>query len=170
MAVCSAGTSAVTMRYDSCGFGMLPLAPWGLAQLSGRWVQLCKLCMFMTLQHDRYVYNPLRRCLCGYDLSLLCCQVNAEFLEYTRSQGNDLSTPAPHFNFPGRKPGDRWCLCASRCAASSSSSSSSSGSSSSSSGGSRNAGLCSSVLHLCQGLAHSTCIFEHAVHSVCSAL
>lgn len=41
-------------------------------------------------------------------------QVNEEFLEYTRSKGNDLSTPAPQYNFPGLKPGDRWCLCASR--------------------------------------------------------
>lgn len=44
----------------------------------------------------------------------LCSQVTAEFLDYTRSMGNDLSSPAPHFNFPGLKPGDRWCLCAGR--------------------------------------------------------
>jgi uncharacterized protein (DUF2237 family) len=37
-----------------------------------------------------------------------------EFLNYTKSRGNDLSTPVPAFNFPGLKPGDRWCLCASR--------------------------------------------------------
>jgi hypothetical protein len=37
-----------------------------------------------------------------------------EFLNFTKSQGNDLSTPVPEFNFPGLKPGDRWCLCASR--------------------------------------------------------
>ena len=36
------------------------------------------------------------------------------FLSYTRRQGNDLSTPVPEFGFPGLKPGDRWCLCASR--------------------------------------------------------
>lgn len=45
---------------------------------------------------------------------VVCAQMTAEFLEYTRSQGNDLSTPMPAFNFPGLKPGDRWCLCASR--------------------------------------------------------
>lgn len=45
---------------------------------------------------------------------VVCAQVTQEFLEYTRSQGNDLSTPVPAFNFPGLKPGDRWCLCASR--------------------------------------------------------
>jgi hypothetical protein len=45
---------------------------------------------------------------------LVCAQVTAQFLEYTKAQGNDLSTPVPAFHFPGLKPGDRWCLCASR--------------------------------------------------------
>jgi hypothetical protein len=37
-----------------------------------------------------------------------------EFLEFSQSRGNDLITPMPMFGFPGLKPGDRWCLCASR--------------------------------------------------------
>lgn len=45
---------------------------------------------------------------------VVCAQVTEEFLAFTQSQGNDLSTPLPMFNFPGLKPGDRWCLCASR--------------------------------------------------------
>lgn len=45
---------------------------------------------------------------------VVCAQVTQQFLDYTRSQGNDLSTPVPAFAFPGLKPGDRWCLCASR--------------------------------------------------------
>lgn len=45
---------------------------------------------------------------------VVCAQVNEEFLAFTKSKGNDLSTPVPMFNFPGLKPGDRWCLCASR--------------------------------------------------------
>lgn len=45
---------------------------------------------------------------------VICAQVTAEFLDFTKSRGNDLSTPAPDYNFPGLKPGDRWCLCASR--------------------------------------------------------
>ena len=36
------------------------------------------------------------------------------FLAYSKSRGNDLSTPRPEFGFAGLKPGDRWCLCASR--------------------------------------------------------
>jgi uncharacterized protein (DUF2237 family) len=43
-----------------------------------------------------------------------CVQVTAEFLEFSKSRGNDLTTPRPEFGFPGLKPGDRWCLCAAR--------------------------------------------------------
>lgn len=42
--------------------------------------------------------------------------VTEEFLEYTKAQGNDLSTPRPQWGFPGLKPGDGWCLCAMRWA------------------------------------------------------
>jgi uncharacterized protein (DUF2237 family) len=44
----------------------------------------------------------------------VCIEVTREFLEYSRFKGNDLSTPLPEFDFPGLKPGDRWCLCAAR--------------------------------------------------------
>jgi uncharacterized protein (DUF2237 family) len=37
-----------------------------------------------------------------------------EFLQFSKSVGNDLITPRPEYNFPGLKPGDRWCLCAAR--------------------------------------------------------
>jgi hypothetical protein len=37
-----------------------------------------------------------------------------QFLEFTKSRGNDLSSPAPQYGFPGLKPGDRWCLCVRR--------------------------------------------------------
>jgi uncharacterized protein (DUF2237 family) len=40
--------------------------------------------------------------------------VTAEFLEFSRMAGNDLSTPRPEYEFPGLKPGDRWCVCAAR--------------------------------------------------------
>jgi uncharacterized protein len=45
---------------------------------------------------------------------VICAQITAEFLRFTTSQGNDLITPVPAYNFPGLKPGDRWCLCVSR--------------------------------------------------------
>ena len=44
----------------------------------------------------------------------VCIIATAEFLEYSRAAGNDLSTPVPQYQFPGLKPGDRWCLCAPR--------------------------------------------------------
>lgn len=44
----------------------------------------------------------------------VCAVMTPEFLEFTKQQGNDLSTPNEAFGFPGLKPGDSWCLCASR--------------------------------------------------------
>jgi hypothetical protein len=49
-----------------------------------------------------------------YGQHVVCAQVTEAFLRYTQAQGNDLSTPVPLYQFPGLKPGDRWCLCASR--------------------------------------------------------
>lgn len=42
----------------------------------------------------------------------VCAQMTAEFLEFSKRRGNDLSTPQP--GFVGLKPGDRWCMCAAR--------------------------------------------------------
>ena len=44
----------------------------------------------------------------------VCCEMTEEFLTFSASVGNDLSTPMPHYGFPGLQPGDHWCLCASR--------------------------------------------------------
>ena len=44
----------------------------------------------------------------------VCILATEEFLIFSKSVGNDLSTPHPEFDFPGLKPGDRWCLCALR--------------------------------------------------------
>jgi uncharacterized protein (DUF2237 family) len=45
---------------------------------------------------------------------VVCCEMTAEFLAFSKSRGNDLSTPHPEWAFPGLKPGDRWCLVAPR--------------------------------------------------------
>jgi uncharacterized protein (DUF2237 family) len=45
---------------------------------------------------------------------VVCAEMTAAFLSFTKAQGNDLSTPRPEWNFPGLEPGDRWCLCAAR--------------------------------------------------------
>lgn len=44
----------------------------------------------------------------------VCAVMTADFLAFSRSVGNDLSTPRPDLGFPGLQPGDRWCLCAPR--------------------------------------------------------
>lgn len=44
----------------------------------------------------------------------VCAAMTAEFLEFSKAAGNDLSTPRPEFGFDGLKPGDQWCLCAER--------------------------------------------------------
>ncbi|ETD82081.1 DUF2237 family protein [Rhodobacter capsulatus] len=47
-------------------------------------------------------------------LHSVCAVMTAEFLAWSAYVGNDLSTPRPEHDFAGLKPGDRWCLCASR--------------------------------------------------------
>src|SRR6202030_1255859 len=44
----------------------------------------------------------------------VCVVMTADFLAFSKTCGNDLSTPMPQFGFAGLKPGDRWCLCAAR--------------------------------------------------------
>jgi uncharacterized protein (DUF2237 family) len=45
---------------------------------------------------------------------IVCAIMTYEFLAFSKSEGNDLSTPIPHYEFPGLKAGDRWCLCLER--------------------------------------------------------
>ena len=49
-----------------------------------------------------------------FGVHTVCAKMTAEFLAFSKSKGNDLSTPFPEAGFPGLKPGDRWCLCAAR--------------------------------------------------------
>ncbi|MCU0957978.1 MAG: DUF2237 domain-containing protein [Hydrogenophaga sp.] len=68
-------------------------------------------------------YDPLtgffRDGCCRTDASdhgthVVCARVTADFLAFSISRGNDLSTPRPDSRFAGLKPGDRWCLCVRR--------------------------------------------------------
>ena len=68
-------------------------------------------------------YDPLTGYLrdgcCSTDAAdrgshLICVRVTGEFLEFSRTRGNDLITPLPQHRFAGLAPGDRWCLCALR--------------------------------------------------------
>lgn len=47
-------------------------------------------------------------------LHVVCAEMTEEFLEFSKAQGNDLSTPVDEAEFPGLVPGDRWCLCVAR--------------------------------------------------------
>ena len=49
-------------------------------------------------------------------IHVVCAVMTREFLAFTLTEGNDLSTPRPEYRFPGLVPGDRWCLCARRWA------------------------------------------------------
>lgn len=44
----------------------------------------------------------------------VCVELTESFLAFSKSRGNDLSTPRPEWNFPGLREGDQWCLCAER--------------------------------------------------------
>src|SRR5512134_614854 len=46
-------------------------------------------------------------------LHIVCARVTRAFLDFARTHGNDLVTPRPELGFPGLKPGDSWCVCAS---------------------------------------------------------
>ena len=57
------------------------------------------------------------KCLTGAEdrgTHVVCAEMTEVFLSFTKSRGNDLSTPIPDYGFPGLQPGDKWCLCASR--------------------------------------------------------
>jgi len=74
-----------------------PLLPCSFAPLTGFFRDGC--CKTDEQDHGRH---------------LVCAQVTAEFLAFSRGRGNDLSTPRAEYLFPGLKPGDFWCLCALR--------------------------------------------------------
>jgi uncharacterized protein len=44
----------------------------------------------------------------------VCAIVSKDFLKFSKERGNDLTTPMPAYGFAGLKPGDKWCLCATR--------------------------------------------------------
>jgi uncharacterized protein (DUF2237 family) len=87
------------IRYDAGARNVLgeELAPCSLDPVTGFFRNGC----CETGPHDTGMHT-------------VCAVMTAEFLSYSRSVGNDLSTPRPDLGFAGLKPGDRWCLCAPR--------------------------------------------------------
>jgi uncharacterized protein len=85
----------------------------------------------MTAKQKNVLGGPLQHCgmdpvtgffrdghcaTCAEDFGshTVCAQMTDAFLSFSKSRGNDLSTPNPRYQFPGLKPGDRWCVCAGR--------------------------------------------------------
>ncbi len=84
---------------DSLNVHGAPLQPCSLQPLTGYFRNgACDTCAQDTGSHT------------------VCVVMTAEFLAYSKYFGNDLTTPRPEFGFAGLKPGDNWCLCASRFA------------------------------------------------------
>jgi uncharacterized protein len=74
-----------------------PLVPCSYDPLTGYYRDGC----CETDEHDRGTH-------------VVCARVTQEFLIFSLERSNDLMTPRPEYRFAGLKPGDRWCLCASR--------------------------------------------------------
>ena len=47
-----------------------------------------------------------------FGVHTVCAKVTEEFLQWSKSAGNDLITPHLEVDFPGLKDGDCWCVCA----------------------------------------------------------
>jgi uncharacterized protein (DUF2237 family) len=89
----------MTIRYDEDARNVLggELKPCSTAPMTGYFRNGC----CETGPHDTGMHT-------------VCAVMTAEFLAFSKRVGNDLSTPVPEAEFPGLKPGDRWCLCAPR--------------------------------------------------------
>jgi uncharacterized protein len=70
-------------------------------------------CLFFIFLLRLLLVGYCATCPDDYGLHTVCAQITQEFLDFTRSRGNDLSTAHPP-SFPGLKDGDKWCLCLSR--------------------------------------------------------
>ena len=73
-------------------------------------LQSCSIEPMTGFQRDGYC----SACQGDHGQHTICAEVTAEFLEFSRSRGNDLTTPRPEYGFPGLVPGNRWCLCVTR--------------------------------------------------------
>jgi uncharacterized protein (DUF2237 family) len=91
--------AAMTIRYDTAARNVLggELEPCSFDPLTGFYRNGC----CETGPEDTGMHT-------------VCAVMTKDFLAFSMSMGNDLSTPRPEFDFPGLGPGDRWCLCAPR--------------------------------------------------------
>ena len=73
----------------------------------GTELKLCCTAPMTGFYRDGYC----RTGLSDEGLHIVCCVMTDDFLAFSKSVGNDLSTPIPEYEFPGLKAGDQWCLC-----------------------------------------------------------
>jgi len=76
----------------------------------GRLLQVCSVSPMTGFARDGVCHTG------QHDIGshTVCVQMTEAFLDYSLQRGNDLVTPVPEYDFPGLKPGDRWCVCAAR--------------------------------------------------------
>ena len=73
-------------------------------------LEICSLSPATGFSRDGSCHNVKG----DFGIHAVCSEVTEKFLHFTKERGNDLSSPNEGYGFPGLKPGDRWCLCASR--------------------------------------------------------
>lgn len=78
--------------------------------INGGSLQICSLKPMTGFFRDGYCNTNYR----DHGTHVVCAIMTDEFLKFTKSKGNDLSTPKPEYRFQGLKAGDKWCLCALR--------------------------------------------------------
>jgi len=81
-----------------------------LRNVLGTTLELCSKSPLTGYLRDGFCKTDQR----DQGLHLVAAVMTKEFLDFTKSRGNDLSSPNIAFGFPGLVPGDRWCLCALR--------------------------------------------------------
>jgi len=89
---------------------MKPSSPTPVRNVLGEHLEPCCFAPLTGFFRDGYCRTDAN----DMGRHVVCAQVTAEFLAFSRDAGNDLTTPRPEYQFPGLKPGDRWCLCALR--------------------------------------------------------
>jgi uncharacterized protein len=73
-------------------------------------LEICSIKPLTGYYRDGYCNT----CTSDTGTHVVAAVITQEFLDFTKSKGNDLQTPIPEYDFPGLKPGDGWCLCALR--------------------------------------------------------
>jgi len=79
-----------------------------MTSLGNRPLKVCSMNPITGYSRDGYCRN-----LAGdAGTHVVCAEMTDEFLQFTKSRGNDLVSPRP--GFPGLLQGQKWCLCANR--------------------------------------------------------